>query len=156
MGMIDKQVKNKIVFRATSGQRLIAAIIFFCIGVGFALLWFMSRDFINVDLLFGPCGFKQLYGLPCPSCGMTTSAIAFIQGHIINAFYIQPAGAFLCCLLFISAFLAFLTAVFGVYFGFLKRFLEQVKPGYVIIAFLIIIIAGWMVTLSRALAFHWR
>ncbi|MHC4265928.1 MAG: DUF2752 domain-containing protein [Planctomycetota bacterium] len=115
-------------------------------------MWLISKGIINAGLLFGPCGFKQRYELPCPSCGMTTSSVAFIQGHIGQAFYIQPAGAFLCCLLVISAFLAFLIAVFGVYFRFLKVFFEQVKLKYVIIAFLIIIAAGWMVTLSRAMA----
>ena len=152
MEQTDKHVNKKIVYRATREQRLVAALVFLWIGAGFCCLWLMSKGIINVDLLFGPCGFKQRYGLPCPSCGMTTSSIAFIQGQILKAFYIQPAGAFLCSLLAISAFLAFLIAVFGVYFEFLKRFLEQIRLSYVIIAFLIIVAAGWMVTLSRALA----
>jgi hypothetical protein len=152
MRQTGKQVNKKIIYRATREQRLIAALIFLWIGAGFIFLWLISKDIISVGLVFGPCGFKQRYGLPCPTCGMTTSSVAFVQGHISQAFYIQPAGAFLCCVLVISAFLAFLTAVFGVYFGFLKRFIEQVKLRHVIIAFLIIIAAGWMVTLARALA----
>jgi hypothetical protein len=152
MEQTDKHVNKKIVYRATREQRLIAALIFLWILGGFVFLWLISKGIINAGLLFGPCGFKQRYELPCPSCGMTTSSVAFIQGHIGQAFYIQPAGAFLCCLLVISAFLAFLIAVFGVYFRFLKVFFEQVKLKYVIIAFLIIIAAGWMVTLSRAMA----
>ena len=152
MEQTDKHVNKKIVYRATRQQRLVAALVFLWIGAGFCCLWLMSKGIINVDLLFGPCGFKQRYGLPCPSCGMTTSSIAFIQGQILKAFYIQTAGAFLCSQLAISAFLAFLIDVFGVYVEFLKRFLKQIRLSYVIIAFLIIVAAGWMVTLSRALA----
>jgi len=152
MEQTDKHVNKKIILRATAEQRLVAALVFIWISGGFIFLWLMSKEVLNVGLFFGVCGFKQKYGLPCPTCGMTTSALAFVQGHIGRAFYIQPAGAFLCCLLVISAFFAFLVAVFGVYFSFLKHFFARIKLSYVIIAFLIIIAAGWMVTLSRALA----
>ena len=86
---------------------------------------------------------------------MTTSVLKFAQGNIFGrdgAFYTQPAGAFLCCVLVVIAFLAFLAAVFGVYFRFLKRFITEVKVKYIILALIIIIAAGWVVTLARALA----
>ena len=102
--------------------------------------------------LGGPCGFKQRYDLPCPTCGMTASALAFAQGKIFESFYIQPAAALLCCVLAVSAFLAFLIAVFGVYSGFLNRFFTEVKVKYIILALIVIIAAGWAVTLARALA----
>ena len=82
---------------------------------------------------------------------MTTSALAFAKGEIFESFYIQPTGALLCCILAVSAFLAFLIAVFGVYFGFLKRFFAEVKIKHIILALIIIIAAGWAVTLARAL-----
>jgi len=42
-------------------------------------------------------------------------------------------------------------AVFGVYFGFLKRFIAEVKVRYIILALVIIFAASWAVTLARAL-----
>ena len=83
---------------------------------------------------------------------MTTSALAFVQGKIAESFYTQPAAALLCCVLIVSAFLAFITAVSGVYFSFVKRFFAEVKIRYIILALIIIIIAGWAVTLARAVA----
>jgi hypothetical protein len=77
--------------------------------------------------------------------------VAFAQGKIFESFYIQPAAALLCCLLTVSAFLAFFIAVFGVYFGFLNRFFTKVKIKYIILALIIIIAGGWAVTLARAL-----
>jgi len=48
--------------------------------------------------------------------------------------------------------LALFTAVFGVYFRFVKRFFAEVKIRHIIVALLVIIAAGWAVTLARALA----
>lgn len=83
---------------------------------------------------------------------MTTAAIAFARGKIWESFYIQPAAALLCALLVISAFLAFLTACFGVYFPFIETVFWKVNIRYIILALLVIILAGWAVTLARALA----
>ena len=99
-----------------------------------------------------PCGFKQRYGLPCPTCGITTSILAFAEGRVFESFYIQPAGGLACFMLAVAAILNLITVLFGRYLCFAKRFLAEVKVRYVIIVVLIIIACGWMVTLARALA----
>jgi len=58
----------------------------------------------------------------------------------------------LCCVLLVIAFFALLVAVFGVYFRFLRRLVAEVKLRHIILALVIIILAGWVVTLVRALA----
>jgi len=143
--------KRKILCRASSRQRLLAGLILSVVVASFGLLWLVANDKIDIVLLLSPCGFKQKYGLPCPTCEMTTSALAFVQGKIFESFYIQPAAALLCCILAVVAFLAFLIAVFGIYFGFLNRFFTEVKTKHIILALLVIIAAGWAVTLARAL-----
>ncbi len=107
---------------------------------------------VDMGRWLGYCGFKQRFGLPCPTCGMTTTALAFAQGKISEAFYIQPAGALLCCLLVLIGLLALFTAASGLYFRFIERFFKEVKVRYIILALIIIIVAGWAVTLARALA----
>jgi hypothetical protein len=54
-------------------------------------------------------------------------------------------------LLVLIALLAFVTAVFGEHFRFIERFFYEVKVRYIILALIIIIAAGWAVTLARAL-----
>jgi len=81
---------------------------------------------------------------------MTTSAICFAKGQIFKSFYIQPAAGLFCTVFVISAVLAFLTAVFGIYFHFLDH-LKEIKVRYIILVLLIIIAAGWAVTLARAI-----
>ncbi len=129
-----------------------AAVIVFSAVVGFFGIFALAGHY-NIDMgrWLGYCGFKQRYGLPCPTCGMTTATLAFAQGKIFEAFFIQPAGALLCCVLVVIALLALVIAVFGVYFRFLERFFREVKVKYIILALIVIIAAGWAVTLARAL-----
>jgi hypothetical protein len=144
--------RRKILCRASSRQRLLAGLVLSVVVISFELFWLAANAKIDIGLLINPCGFKQRYGLPCPTCGMTTSALTFVQGKIFESFYIQPAAALLCCIMVVVAFLAFLIAVFGVYFVFLRRFFTEVKIKHIILALIVIIAAGWAVTLARALA----
>ncbi len=118
----------------------------------FGGLWGLQRLNFDFGLVFDPCGFKQRYGYPCPACGMTTSVLAFARGEVLRAYYIQPASAFACTLLVAIGFLASLTAVFGVYFSAFDRILHEMKIVYLILGVLVILTAGWAVTLARAFA----
>jgi hypothetical protein len=142
--------RPKIIQRASSHQRITAGIICAVISVSFVYVWLAAHDKIST---FWPlyCGFKQRYNLPCPTCGTTTAAFMFVRGRIFQAFYIQPAAALFCCVLIFSAILAFLTSVFGLSFRFIERFFAEVRVRYIILAIVIIIAAGWAVTLARAL-----
>jgi hypothetical protein len=141
-----------LVRRATMRQRKIAGLIVLGVVALFGSLWLLQRVGFDFGLLFGPCGMKQRTGLPCPTCGMTTSVLAFTRGDLLTAFYVQPAAAFLCALLVIGAILAFLTSVFGIYFNTLDRLKGEIKIWHVAVGLLIILAAGWAVTFARALA----
>jgi hypothetical protein len=125
-----------------------------CLGIILFFGVFALAGHYKIDMgrFLGYCGFKQRTGLPCPTCGMTTSALAFAQGRIYEAFYIQPACGFLCCVMVIVAVLAFVIAVFGIKLRFIERIFTEVKLRYMILALIIIIAAGWAVTLARAIA----
>jgi len=144
--------KLKIFCQASRWQRLLAGIVFIVLAGSLGLLRLAATGRIDIDRWINPCGMKQRWGLPCPTCGMTTSALAFVQGKIFESFYIQPAAAVLCSILIVVAFLALFTAVFGVYFQFLMR----IKGKYVILFLLGIIAAGWIVTLARTLTANAR
>lgn len=143
--------KRKIPCRASFHQRITAAVIFFAIVALFTLFALAAAGEIDVDRWVDPCGFEQRYSLPCPTCRITTSMLAFSRGKVFESFYIQPAGALLCCVLGVIAFFALLTAIFGVYFDFIRRFFAEVRIKHIILALIIIIVAGWLVTLARAL-----
>jgi hypothetical protein len=50
-----------------------------------------------------PCTFYQATGLPCPSCGMTTSFALLVRGDVVNSLRANSAGTLLAlfCLGFI-------------------------------------------------------
>lgn len=122
------------------------------VAVLFGLLWFLQRVEFDFGRLFNPCGFKQRTGWPCPACGMTRSVLAFARAEFVTSFYLQPASALLCWTLVVVAFFAFLTGVLGVYSTALDRFLHEVKIRHVVVGLIVILAAGWAVTLAQALA----
>lgn len=144
--------ERKILYRITARQRFWAAVILFAAIAVFGILWLAAKDLVNIGQIVGPCGFKQRYHLPCPGCGMTTAGVAFVSGKIFEAFYIQPAAAFLCCILAVIGFWSLFIAVFGVNLAFLNRVVTRVKVRYIILALLVILAGGWVVMLARALA----
>jgi hypothetical protein len=152
MDKIQDSNKREIFQQASFRQRVIAGIVFLGIVALFSVFRLAAKGKIDIGVLLLPCGFKQRYSLPCPTCGITTAILAFAEGRIFDSFYIQPAGALSCCMLAAAAILALGTVLFGRYLCFSKRFFAEVKVRYVIIGVLIIIACGWMVTLARALA----
>lgn len=131
---------------------MVAGLIVCVVVAGFGGLWVAQRAGFDFGVLFGPCGMKQRAGLPCPTCGMTTCVLAFARGDVLTALHVQPAGAFLCSLLVVGTFFALLTGVFGVYFGFFDRLRTELTVKYVVVGLLVILVAGWAVTLAQAVA----
>jgi hypothetical protein len=149
----SQQVNKMKIFNPTSSRQRWTALIICLAVVSFFVVFALAGHYkTDMGRWLGYCGFKQKHGLPCPTCGMTTATLAFSHGKISEAFYTQPACTLLCCVLVFIAFLAFVTAVFGKHFHFIERFFNEVKVRYIILALIIIIAAGWAVTLAQALA----
>ena len=54
-----------------------------------------NRDGVGSHRALGlaGCQFLDSTGLPCPSCGMTTSFAWFAHGNLVASVYVQPMGA---------------------------------------------------------------
>jgi hypothetical protein len=135
--------------RATPRQRLIGGIVLLTILLGFAACWIIARYKIPI-YPFG-CGFKQRYGLPCPTCGMTTAVLAFAQGRFLDSLRAQPAAFSFCMLAVSIAFFALLIAAFGLYSPRLERRIVTIKIRYFIIVLALVLIIGWAITFAGAL-----
>lgn len=81
------------------------------------------------------CQFLQRTGLPCMSCGMTTSFTWFVRGNVMAAFYVQPMGALLAIVTVIAIWSGLYIAVTGRPALRLLRYLPD-KP-YVLILLLL-------------------
>jgi len=142
---------EKTPVKVTLSYRVTALAVFALVAGFFVFMWLGNRGSVDMRDVFGICGFKQAHGLPCPGCGMTTSAMAFVRGEIFQSFYIQPAAAVFCCVFVIAGVLSLLAGVFGVKLPFLRKPIGTVAK-YVLIFTAVVIIGGWAVTLSRAMA----
>jgi hypothetical protein len=69
------------------------------------------------------CQFLQTSGLPCPSCGMTTSFAWFVRGNLVASFYVQPMGFLLAAAAAMTFWGALYVAVTG-------------KPAYLLLGFI--------------------
>ncbi len=141
----------KIYRKATRQQRLISVVLLLFIAAFFTTAFLMASGKLNLSR-WTTCGFRQRYGLPCPSCYMTTASLLFVEGNFVQSFVTQPAAFVLCVVLVITGFLSFLSAVFGIYFTFIDYFSYRANVKYIILAVLVIAAAGWIVTLARTFA----
>lgn len=103
---------------------------------------------------FTPCLFKNITGLPCPSCGSTRSAVAIIHGHFAEGLALNPIGYLLTAFAFLLP-LGLLTDAFSTkkkLYAFYQKFNSFAKahPAF-IISFLTLIAANWIWNICKHL-----
>jgi hypothetical protein len=93
--------------RATREERQLAYLWLAAAASALALrpLW------LTLVPLLRPCVFRSLTGFPCPTCGTTRAATAFLDGHLIAALVANPLAAAAGALFVVGAPLATLWAV---------------------------------------------
>lgn len=67
----------------------------------------------HLALNLQPCYFFQTTGLPCPSCGMTTSWSWFARANLPASLYVQPMGTVLAVLAVVAVWTSFYIALTG-------------------------------------------
>ena len=86
------------------------------------------------------CGFLQRTGLPCPSCGMTTSFAWFVRGNLLASFYVQPMGTVLAGLCGMAVWAGAYIAITG---RPAHRMLAMIPPQYHVLPLLVLALAAW-------------
>jgi hypothetical protein len=56
----------------------------------------------EVNHNFTVCIFKNVTGVPCPSCGITRSLVQLVHGNILEAIYVNPLGLLAALFLLIA------------------------------------------------------
>ena len=95
------------------------------------------------------CRFQEMTGLPCPSCGMTTSFALLVRGDVVNSLRANWVGTGLAvfCMLFIPWSL--LSVVRGRYLWVRN---VEVVLGFLVGAFTVLMLGRWgIVLLLRAI-----
>ncbi len=111
------------------------------VGVSFYVEPDPARTNAKRRLPLRPCGFLMTTGLPCPTCGMTTSFAFMARGHAVAAFEQQPAGALLALLTAGLGVLALVVLVTG------RRFeinWYRINPMHVLVGFMALFMGSWV------------
>ncbi len=100
------------------------------------------------------CLFKEVTGIPCPSCGTTRSLVALIHGNIKESFLINPFGlvlalALLVIPLWIAADTLRRSDSFYKYYGLVERSLSANKwiSGFAVF----IVVLNWIWNITKGL-----
>lgn len=104
-----------------------------------------------------PCTFYLTTGMPCPSCGMTTSFALLAHGDVENSLRANAVGTLLAvyCLALIPWAVVSAARARPLF----ARSLERVVTGTILV-FLVLLLVRWAVVVGLAWAggkgFHWR
>lgn len=124
-------------------------------GVLAVALWLTpnTHDGVGTHKALGlpPCGLYETTGIPCATCGMTTSFSLAAHGHLFDAFINQPAGALLALLTAMAAVLSGYALVTGMSLAPIGLMLWRPRVvvigiGVLLIAWVykIVVMTGWL------------
>ena len=110
-----------IVFEAEAARPMVARALGAAVLGGCVLLFAVASRLepatggigTHEQLGLAPCGMMMLWGLPCPTCGMTTAFAHAARGRLASAFHAQPAGLALAIAIGLTAIAAGGTLVTG-------------------------------------------
>ncbi|MFH1109252.1 MAG: DUF2752 domain-containing protein [Planctomycetota bacterium] len=96
-----------------------------------------------------PCGMAMIWGLPCPTCGMTTAFAYAARGQFAAAFHAQPAGLTLALATASGAFAAGGTLVTGRSY---RVNWTRLSPTRVGCGAVVVVLGAWVYELATALS----
>jgi hypothetical protein len=107
----------------------------------------------HTQLGLPPCTFYRLTGLPCPSCGMTTSFALLVRGDLWNSLCANAVGTLLAALCLALIPWSIASAVRGrlLWIVSLERTLT-----WLVLGFVVFMLVRWVIVLGLIWAAHGR
>ncbi|MCH7592556.1 MAG: DUF2752 domain-containing protein [Planctomycetes bacterium] len=140
---------GRLIYRVRSRKpavaRSIAALLLAaCVALLAAAVWILpDARGVGSHEQFGmpPCVSIVLFGVPCPTCGMTTAFAHAVRGELWSAFNAQPAGFLLALATVAAVGLSLGTLLTGKVWHVNWY---RVPPTRVTIAVMLIVLGGWI------------
>jgi hypothetical protein len=95
-----------------------------------------------------PCGLMLLWGVPCPTCGMTTAFAHTVRGHWLAACRTQPAGFLAAVATAVYAAVSAATVASGRQW---RVNWYRVRPARVVTIIVAIVLLAWAYRIAVAL-----
>jgi hypothetical protein len=137
--------------RWVRGTLLVIA--FGLVGV-FGIAWWLDpydaegkalRSETHLQIGLPPCSFRYLTGIPCPSCGMTTSFALLMHGDLANSLRANAVGTLLAVfsLALIPWSLASVLRQRALFIVSLER-----ASTWIVVVFVVLLLTRWLVVLG--------
>ena len=113
-----------------------------------AYLWIGYNIYLaeqNIQHTFTVCLFKSITGIPCPSCGITTSIVLLLHGKIVNALNSNPLGIPVSATMFLIPFWIFIDIILKkeTFYNFYMKSENLFKQKYIALPALLLITILW-------------
>lgn len=105
----------------------------------------------HAALGYAECGFLAVSGIPCLTCGMTTSFAFFVRGQVAASIYVQPMGAILAVLACLGLITGLYIAATGRAVQNLLRYLPMTRVMFILLGLALLAWAWKIVIHMRGL-----
>lgn len=95
----------------------------------------------HLQLGLQPCGMLRTTGLPCPTCGMTTSYSYLAHGQLRSSLAAQPAGTVFALLTAIGVWIGLYIALTG---RPSAKLINRLPVHRIFLGMLAVLVVGWM------------
>lgn len=118
---------------------------------GFIYLFF--KTFYSKQIHFGFCIFKNVTGIPCPSCGTTRAIELILKGNITESLYMNPFGIIVITLMTIAPFWILYDVIYkkDSFLFFYKKTEESIRIRWVSIVLIGLVLLNWIWNIYKKL-----
>ncbi len=118
-------------------------------GIISIVLFLVARFFPFFKYNIPLCTFRRVTGIPCPTCGMTTSFVFLTHFQILDGFYASPLGTLVFIFSFLCVIYLFLTIIFKL--PKIKIVMSRKEKSIFMIVLVLSLILNWIYNLHHLL-----
>jgi hypothetical protein len=138
-----------------NSKRLYILMLAACIA-GFAWLYIADHSNYAASGHSGPCLFRLVTGIPCPSCGSTRSVLAMLHGKLAESIYWNPLGIVILALMIFSPAWIMIDLIRkkSLFFHTYLKAESLLRRKHIMIPAILLIVANWIWNIVKFSGFH--
>jgi len=116
-------------------------------------IYLFLNTFYVKNIHFGLCIFKNVTGIPCPSCGTTRAMQLILQGKIIESLCMNPFGIIVAVLMTVAPFWILYDVIVQKesFLFFYKKSEETIRIKWLSLVLIILVVINWIWNIYKGL-----